>query len=291
MKGTLDLFLSILLFSLQFVFAKLYQKKLDDGIASQMAFVTISSLSGALLALPFCRYSGRFDPLSLLFAVLFGLSAAACDIFQLKAMRRGSAAVTTMFIMIGSIFLPFLFGVCFLDEKLGVFKITALVLLCFIFLPEAFSLRKGGRIGLLFLLCCLVCFFANGVVSIFSKMQADLPGALSTNDFMLCAYLACAAFTAVFLFAGRRGPVQMKRSLTPGLLLPAVCYSGCNFAGNVFSLRAAGLMPSSVQFPVSSGCIVVVSALLYFLIFREKQSAFHIVCMAVSLLSIFFFSL
>lgn len=291
MTGYLNLFLSILLFSFQFVFAKMYQKHSADSIVSQTAFVAAASVAGALLMLSLCRFSVRFIVFSFLLAVLFGIFSVLCDVSQLKALQLGSSAITTMFVMIGSIFLPFLFGVGFLSEKLDAFKIIALVLLCFIFLPEILSIRKSDRVGVLFLIFCLICFFTNGAISILSKIQADLKTALSANEFMFYSYTVCAAVTILFMAARRTKPAEIKSSLAPKPLLCAVGYSVCNCAGNIFSLNAAKLLPSSVQYPISSGCIVVVSALFYFLFFREKQSVLNILCMCISLLSILFFVL
>ena len=44
------------------------------------------------------------------------------------------------------------------------------------------------------------------------------------------------------------------------------------YTGNFLHLKAASTVPASVQFPLVSGGVIVISAFVSFLVFREKLS-------------------
>lgn len=284
-----DLLLCIVFYSAQFIFLKAYQKATPDSIAFSLLFIAESSFfgMGAMLVLSGFRLTGA--PLLILLAAALGVMTLTCDLSQIVSLRLGSAAVSTTFSMVGGIFIPFVFGIALLHESLSIIKLIALLLVCFSFLPEILSIRRGDRVGAVFLVLCFICFAANGAVSVISKTQADFFPRFSSENFMFFAYLFCLA-SALVVFAGMRTPpVRILRKAALPTHLYAFLFSVFNSLGNIFSLGAARTIDSSVQFPVISGGVIVVSAIFYRILFKEKQSLFNIVCMAFSIIAIALF--
>lgn len=235
------------------------------------------------------RFRVSFDFLLILLAASLGIMLISCDLSQIISLRYGSAAVSTTFSMVGSIFIPFAFGVFFLHENISAVKITALILVCFSFLPEIALIQKGSRLGAIFLALCFVCFVSNGAVSVISKSQADFFPRFTSENFMFFAYFFCLAAAVIVFASMRTQPFSLLRRAAPRTHIFAFLFSIFNSLGNIFSLEAARVIPSSVQYPVISGGVIVISAVFYRVIFKEKLSAFNTACLLISIVAIVLF--
>lgn len=84
---------------------------------------------------------------------------------------------------------------------------------------------------------------------------------------------------AVFCFAGQfaftklyEGAVRQTSITTLVMLTVTGIIGAAAYTGNFLHLKAASTVPASVQFPLVSGGVIVISALVSFFIFREKLS-------------------
>ena len=62
-----------------------------------------------------------------------------------------------------------------------------------------------------------------------------------------------------------------------------------NSTGNVFSLSAARVMDASVQFPILSAAIVVITAFLAYVFFKEKPGKKYLLSIGLNTLGILCF--
>lgn len=315
MADYLILFVACLFFSLQFVFQKLFEARAAGTFSVCLWNQLVCCAAGAVLLI----WRSGFVPEALtlpgvLWAFGYSVSGILCSAATLFAMGSGPVAAVGTFCLAGGMILPFLWGILVLGESAGIFKWLGMAVLCLSLLPAALPASRekkesGGRGTLRFVFCCTVVFLTNGLVSIFSKMHQISPRAMSENGFLLLSagMRFTAALVLLLLFAARiriRGEREaikktfwdigrqpMTALLFFGLIAFSVLYSVSNTLGNLFSLRCMVTMDASVQFPLLSAAVIVLTAFLGALCFRERITRSGWLSLALSVAGIAVFML
>ena len=304
------------LFSAQFIFTKLFSRRTRGGAQSGLVNGTVIAAVMTLYLLPVNRFSLSFSRSALIWATVSGLSTIIMTLVNVQAMKLGDLSVVTIYMLLGGQIVPFFYGILWLNEGLNAVKVISVIILTAALFPPFFeSLREkkrsGGDVsgtqkgGMLFHIFCLILFFGNGMVSVATKAHVISPDALPDTAFtMLCAaeqtvllilLLSGIALknavkkrekpvTAVFTDIVREQPVSGKAA---GILLGiSVCYSVCNGAANLFSQSCAHTMDSSIQFPILSAAIIVLTALIGKIVFGERMTAAKVVSIVLSLIGV-----
>lgn len=305
----LFLALACTLFSVQFVFTKLFSRRAGTAPHVGLWNGCVLSLCMSLYLLPLNGFRPEVSPTALLIAVVFSLIAITMSLCNIPAMRLGNMAVVTTYMLIGGMVLPFAYGVLVLHEPCSLLKLIAIVVLIAAILPNllqgkspATAPRSAGR-TVLFHALCLVLFFFNGMTSILTTVHSLHEDKISSGGFTLLCALCQLALTLLLLLGytvfrkirGERGAVRavfidVTRE-TPAaaralLLLLGIgfCFAVCNGVANIFSqesLRAG--MESSVQFPVISGSVIVLTAILGRVCFGEKIDRYSALSLVMSI--------
>lgn len=292
------IFVAAVFFSCQFIFSKLYQRRSDGSLQANLWMV---ELQGAWIFLIFSVANGfvlKATPQAAVYALFYALSSILSTLASIWAVSMGKLVTVTLYSMIGGQAVPFVYGLLFTGARPTWLELLGFGLVLLSCLPGSLvpTPQRGDLVGRqrsVFLLLCVMVFFSNGLVSVFSDVNAKSPyGAASGHFLVLCAlWMLCfgslllawqwrrrrkqglRGFTA--LFGGLKGAAEAQR----GRALLAVvgiagAYTALNGLGNVFSLRAAAVpgMQSSVQFPLLNASIMLLTTLWSSLIFREKVS-------------------
>ena len=114
--------------------------------------------------------------------------------------------------------------------------------------------------------------------------------------FALVAFAILIVRTILTARSGDRTPVRtvyyeiakgkMMPKLFAMLLALTAGYAVCNAVGNIFSLRCAMTMDSSIQFPLLSGVVIFMTAVFGWLFFREKIGKSNLLSLALTLVGI-----
>ena len=132
-------FLILLSSSMQSSATKLYNKCSD----SSTVFNAIASASALVLFALTAALGFTFHFPTLLYGVLYGASLCLSMYTGYLALCLGPMALTSMLVSF-SVVIPLIFGVTVLNEKIGIFKGIALLLLVFaIVLTNEGKLKKG----------------------------------------------------------------------------------------------------------------------------------------------------
>lgn len=281
-----QILLSAVLFSAQFIFSKLYQRKSDGSLAAHVWMVV---LQGAWIWLLFFAANGfalRVTPPAALFALAYAAGGLCNTVASIRAVSMGKLVTVTLYSMIGGQAVPFLYGL-FTGAHPTALEVLGFVLVLAASLPAARASGKkttAGERRPLFLLLCMVVFWGNGLVSVFSDVNAKSPRGVPARDFLLlCAVWMLALggllLTAVWLRGKTRGTQQSAqrpgdRAGRPALLLVGLVggYTALNGLGNICSLQAARTpgMYASVQFPLLNAAIMLLTTLWGRLFFKER---------------------
>lgn len=258
---------STVLFSLQIVFTQCYQRGEGADIRASMRFNFGTAATGALIMLIIGRFNIEFTLFACALAVLNACTTILAGYFGIKALSAVDMSTYTLFLMLGGMLLPFLFGIIFYEEGIGVAKIAAVVLLFIALLLKA----EGGekRKGLSY---CLLAFVLNGMNGVIGKLHlGNEKQCISSNGFLLLMDIAILIIVGVILvvmrlYGGRR---SFERPL------PAVGSMGgfglVNNVANFLVLIALSHLPASVQYPMITGGTIAVS-FLFSILKKEKPT-------------------
>ncbi|MBR4206301.1 MAG: hypothetical protein IKQ92_12580 [Clostridia bacterium] len=287
-------------FSVQFIFSKSFESRTVGSLTVCFWNQMICCLCGQIFMIV---KSGLPTGLTLaicLFAAAYAASGMLCGVCSLTAMGCGRVSTVTTFCLAGGMVVPFLYGIIALGEENDLFKWLGLAVLCLSLLPSFLKKTDGEAESvnkLKFALNCTVVFLTNGMISVISKMYMNHVQRTETDPIILASaednflktsgliqLIAAAVILFGFAFAGKmKGKPDSFRNtyweigvkkMTLGffilLITLAAGYTVCNVTGNLFSLRCMNYMDASIQFPLLSATVIVLTAVLSRVFFKEK---------------------
>ncbi len=255
---------SAFLFSSSFLCNKLFGKERGKGLRTSVEYIFFVSVVTCLSMLTISGGRPELTLFSFLLAVVYAANNFALTYFGIKALQHANLSVYSMFMMLGSIVIPSSVGVAFYDEALSHFK-----LLCFvcIFVALYLSTSKGQSNKKALVYYALV-FTLNGMAGVISKVHqsfADMN--VPTESFLFTSGAIRLTVSGAFLVYF----YCKKKQATPGIKACALGLGGglLNAVGNYFNLYALIDIPVTVHSVVTTGMVLIGSALIGLCI-REK---------------------
>jgi drug/metabolite transporter (DMT)-like permease len=134
---------------------------------------------------------------------------------------------------------------------------------------------KGKKV--IFFSLCLIIFFLNGFTGVIAKAHQISEGAVDEVSFTVISCALTAIFSLImlafaFLRNGREKRRQMMTTLKWKPIWVMILMGAATYTGNFLHLIAANDVPASVQFPLVSGGVIVLSAFVSAFAFRERIS-------------------
>lgn len=287
------LVLAALCIAAQFSFTKIYQLKYSKGIKSLFFFSAAVALTSCVLFWALNGFRVGFSTFSFIMAVLVAVVLTLNNIMSIVVVKYGEVSVYTVFMMLGGMILPFLYGVIFLNETPSVGSIVGIILLVVsLFLSVSDKLKSKADNAKLFALLCLAVFFLNGTVSILSKIHQISPKAIGTNDFLVWNYLASFVLSIILLAvssavtAKRNLPIMVhsgKKSVAIGVLT-FIIIAVIGSLGYLCQLLGAKNLPASVLYPIVSGGSIVLTAAAGKIFFGEKMPPIKLLSLSLTLI-------
>ncbi len=304
MQYYLLILLAVVLLALQFSTNKLYQLKCGNTAMASLTFSTLSGLTTSVLFFILTLAMGEtftVTPYSLLMAAIIAVLGCTYTFIGFKIMAFGSMSVFMMFLMLGGMLLPYLFGVFYLDEPISAGRILGVILLVVSMVFPVLSKDRSG--GVIFVLLCAAVFTLNGGVSITSKLhQINTEfAACGTTTFVFLTNIMNGIISALGLLilhlTGSRKTVddqgttvmQVIRKNARGIVLIIVGNAAFGGLSYMFQLIGAANVPASVLYPLVTGGSVVLSAVAGLLFFKEKPDKVSAIGLLLSFAATFLF--
>ena len=281
----------------QVISSKEYQRCVPPTMTTAVGFYLVSSLLSALIFAAKISFRISYSGFSLWISLALAAVMLAYQLVTIRILSLGNVAVYSMFLMLGGMILPFLYGVIFLHEALNWQKILGIVLLSlFLILQVAGrSDRSLNRRGEFYALCFLM-FVINGVTSILTKMHQVSTSAVDTESFTVLRSVFSLGIGGIAfgtLFLGNKNRKQRAAQLRCAFGLRAgaasVLSAIVSALGSFFLLVAALRVPASVQYPVVSGGTIVLSAGAAYLFYRERPDRKSLICLLGAFAATFLF--
>lgn len=295
--------LSTLCVAGQFTFNKLYQKYVVKNMTSLLLLPVLTGVIAVLMFLCMNGFSLAYGSFSFIIATAEALVLTLSMLCGIFVVKYGRVAVYTVFMMLGGMLLPFIYGLIFLGEQLSVFKVIGMVvLIAALFLSVAPDKSvRGERPKAVFYILCFAVFCLNGGVSILSKVHQINAQAIATKDYMIWLYMmqltiSLLCFGGYLLFFRRKTqPVAenikeesaASKNNTKKIVLLAllICLGYMLFSGfgYLLQLNAAKNIAASLLYPFITGGSIVFSTLAAWAVFKEKINLFTWISLGLTL--------
>lgn len=278
--------LAVFCFAGQFAFTKLYESAVKQTAFTTLVMLTVTSIIGAVMYVFVGGFNVGFSAVSLFWAALMAVIMIPYYMIGIKVLSLGSLAIYSMFMMLGGMLIPFFYGVIFLHEELSLWQIIGTVALTACIILQAMFQRSAGENSneksdkkkeILFFTLSILIFIINGMTGVIAKAHQLSEGAIDEADFTVISCALTALFSLIllvfFVLKDRKeAACQMKTMIKVKPFVIMALIGAAAYTGNFLHLKAANTVPASVQFPLVSGGVIVISALVSFFIFREKLS-------------------
>ena len=167
--------LSTLFVAGQFTFNKMYQKYVVKSTAALLLFPVLTGIIAVALFLSLNGFSLAFGAFSFGIAVGEAIVLTLCMLCGIFVVKFGRVSVYTVFMMLGGMLLPFIYGLIFLGEPLSVFKIIGILVLVAGLIGIRAYMRTQTDIetivnyGITYLNICILCSFGVFVEITFER--------------------------------------------------------------------------------------------------------------------------
>lgn len=273
--------------AVDFSLNKMYQKKCGSSAAAGYRFNLYVGLFKTLIFWAINGFSLEFTAFS---AIMAAMMAAVCFGYILlgqQILKTSQVAVYTLFLMLGGMCVPYLWGAIVLHEQLNLFRILGLITIAAALIIMNLSERPKKKQ----LLMCIVVFILNGFCSVISKEhQISVDNAVSSAGFVMLTGLATALFGAVGLISERlkKEDLEIKKGNGITVLALSALIGGISY---LLQLNGAESIPATALYPMLSGGSIALSVITGFIFFKEKPSRKLIIGMVFCLLGTAMFML
>lgn len=277
-----------ILFGSQFIFNQKYTKANGSALPAVMLFIISTSAIGFIYQFIVNGFRLDITPFSSICAVVLAALWISSSYVGCKSLECINVSAYSVFLMLGGMCVPSVYGIFFLKEELTVFK-----LLCFIFsvisilLTIDFSQKSGKKIYY------LIAFLLNGIVTVCTYLHENAtayPTVNSSSYLMLAQIITVAASLLICIPACRKAQIKPSGVMTKKCLLYAMAYAACNNFANLMSMASMKHLPASVQSSLVTSGVLFVS-LIFSIIRRENVSRKNILATITAVIATIMFAL
>lgn len=206
--------LATLLYSVQFVFSKCYQREKGSTFFYSTIFGAIACLASVPFFLILNAGTFEFTWFSFGIACLYSIDLLLCGVVGAKIMSRANLSVYSLFLLLGGMILPIFYGFA-IGERLTVFKGIAIV--C-VLIAMLCTLKKeeGKKTDWLTILLFVLVFVTNGLSGVLTYVhQRSEAEIVSTSGFLLLCngvrfVLSALLALGMYLFGKHKAPQLLE---------------------------------------------------------------------------------
>ena len=271
----LILVIAAVLFSSQFLFNQKFEEECGSSFAASLLFSICTSVSGFLVLFAINGFRLNFSCCSLFSAAIYALTNTLYSIASIKSFESVNLSVYSVFAMLGGMLIPSVYGIIFCNEEITIMKI-----LCCIFIAAAlfFTIDTKKQSGKK--IYYITVFTLNGLVGVLSVIHQSGISAVDSFSFLMLARIFSLLICAPIYFSKyKSAPKLTKKSLIYSAGFAAFCT-----IGNLFTLISLRHIQASVQYPIITGGVMIIS-LIISLIRKEKISCKNIISTIIAFIS------
>ena len=277
--------LSTVMFGANFICNDLYRRERGSSIIISLQYTFISCAASLVLFLAMNGF--RFDctPFLFVMSLLSALVGFGFTYFSFKSLGVINLSLYSLFSMLGGMVLPFLQGIIFFGEP-----VTVANLICFALIVAALLItvdfggekKRGGSVYYIGV------FVLNGLSGVLAKILNAAP--FDKGDSPAVSYSVMSGFISLLIcgllllyLTDKSEEPLPKMTLKSNIVCGA---SGViNRVANYLLVMALVHVPSSVQYPMVTGGVMIFSTLACF-VMKSKPSKREIISVAVAFVAL-----
>ena len=268
--------LSVVMFGGCFALNDVYRAMRGDTVKISIQFSFISSLAALFVLLAINGFKLEFTLFTLIMALAASLVGFGFTFCGFKALGIINLSLYSLFSMLGGMLLPFLQGIIFYGEKMTVAKVVCLVLIT---VALFLTVEKGEKTkGFIYYIGI---FTLNGMSGVLSKIFTEAPykktSAAGYSVLMALCTVVISAFLLLLFFRAKKGEDKMSLSSVGVASLNGIINKVANFILVIALLR----VDASVQYPMVTGGVMIVSTLICFF-GKNKPSKKEVLSVAIA---------
>ena len=286
--GYLLLPVNALLFTGLFAVNKEYSKRMAGATyLNALLFSVFAGLGNAVVFLVASLIQGfAIDPLTIVYGAAVGALFVLLQVTGVLAAKLGNMSFYSQSFMLGSMLLPFFYGVFFAGEDAPWTKILAIILMVVSLILPLGDIKKESGEGekkkhrALFYVLCLLALLGNGAICVINSIHSRNVPAATPFSYTFVYSSFTAVFALVGFFFARLFTKDPEVKASPRLslsflpILLAVLYGACNAWGSYVGIEGILRVDASLFFPLSSGLCIVLTYIVCRVVYKEKSGLF-----------------
>lgn len=276
--------ISVVMFGGCFALQDVYRKMRGSGICISLESSLAGAAAGIIVLLAINGFHFELTPFTLFMAALSALNGIAFTFCSFKALDAINLSLFSLFSMLGGMALPFVLGIAFYNEGITVAKV-----ICVIFICAALTLtveRGEKKKGYIYYAGI---FVLNGMSGVLSKLFTSAPfEKTGAAWYSIWAAAFTIIFSGVALLILRRKYTNAQPYTLRALLVGA-SGGGINKIANFLLIIALSQVDASVQYPMVTGGVMIVSTLICFFGSRKpsRKEVISVALAFVGMLALF----
>ncbi len=251
--------LAVITFGACFACNDIYQKIRGNTVKVSIQFSALSSFAGLVVLLIINKFKFEYTHYTLIMSVLMYLISIGFTFCSFKSLGVINLSLYSLFSMLGGMVLPFLQGILFYGEEMTVAKGICLVLIVAALLLTVERGKKSK--GYIYYAGI---FILNGMSGVISKLfvESKYPKT-SSAGFSILSCIVNVVISLVILalfFRKQQTPKETVKSIGA-----AIFNGATNRVANYVLLIALMQVEASVQYPMVTGGVMIVSTAISFL--------------------------
>lgn len=247
---------AVVMFSFQFLFNQIYEKKNGNSLRAMLFFSLAANLTGLVILFFVNKCKLECTPFTLLAAGAAALNNLGYSYCSIKSLGKINLSLFSVFAMLGGMTLPFLAGIAFFKEELTPGKLVcfaAIAASLFITVKRGESKSGAGYYAGVFLLNGM-----SGVISKFFQSAAYEKTGSAAYSMLIAAWVVLISGIALLLL---RKPALR---FTPAVFGASAGYGVLSSVANFLLLISLAHIPASAQYPFITGGVMIVSTVICF---------------------------
>lgn len=247
--------LSVAIFGGCFGLDDIYQRRRGTSLRISLEYSLLSALAGLIVLAAINGLRTEMTMFSVILALLSAITGFGYTFCTFKALQTINLSLYSVFSMLGGMLLPSLQGIMAYGETLTVGKI-----MCFLLIGVALALTvQRGSVGKGFIYYLGV-FVLNGMSGVLAKYYTAAPFekvSPATYSILICLCTAAIALALLWVL-----PREKTKRTTPAGLGIGILSGAGNKLANYLLIIALLHVDASVQYPMVTGGVMIVSTLI-----------------------------
>ena len=252
--------LSVVMFGGSFAFTDSYQRLRGNSLKISLEFSALTSFFGLIALFLINGFKFEYTHFTLIMAIISSLNGFAFTFCSFRALGKINLSLYSLFSMLGGMVLPSLQGIILYDEKITVAK-----LICFVLITVALllTIEKGEKNkGIIYYVGVFVFNGMSGVLSqIYTEAKFEKASAAGYSILISVCSVVMALIFLLFMGNKEKTPKNTFLSTFVGAA-NGITNKVANF---LLVVALAHDIDSSVQYPMVTGGVMIVSTIICFL--------------------------